>query len=111
MITHTEKDKSLLLGNIIKLYDVESVGSLGAYYDDSLQYTYIDIRGESCQIDMNLLLKIIFYDPIKHPGLHKDLSRSFAMLLMLIHYIPLKRVPLFINIIPTVASWRLELGK
>lgn len=111
MIAHTEEDKSILLGNIIKLYDVESVGSLGAYYDDSLHYTYIDIRGESCQIEMQLLLSIVYYDPIKRPNLHKELKRDFMSLLILIHFIPLKRVPLFINIIPTVASWRLELGK
>ena len=111
MNIYTDKEKSSLYDKIVSLFEVEHTGSLGAYYDESLQYAYVVIQGEFCKIQTQILLNIVFYDRNKTPDLYKMLNSSFSGLHTLINFGPVTRVPLYIHDIPDVANWRLEIGK
>lgn len=111
MIIYPDGERSNLYDKLLSLYEVEHVGSLGAYYDDSLQYTYVVIQGEPCKIQTRILFNIVFYDPGTILDLFNQSNDDFFKLHTLINIEPFIRVPLYLNSIPDVAAWRLEIGK
>lgn len=111
MNIYTDKEKSSLYDKIVSLFEIEHTGSLGAYYDESLQYAYVVIQREPCKIQTQILLNIVFYDPDTIQDLYNQSNDDFFKLHTLINIEPFIRVPLYLNTIPDVAAWRLEIGR
>lgn len=107
-IEYRKGDRDILISRLAKYIDMES----GSFSDPSTEvYTYIKMFGDDIQISIDLLIKIVLWAP------PKDLSKLvincnyFRILFEIIHYVPLKEIPLYINSIPEVAKWRLEIGR
>jgi hypothetical protein len=108
MNSFTDREKDNLYDRILQRYGEEYVGGID---DIAKGYTKIVIQGKPCEIRTHMLLKIIHYEHRLAPDLQRYLDSDFELLHKLINIEPLNRVPLYLNDIPEVAAWRLEIGK
>lgn len=104
----TEKERDDLYDRILQRHKIEYVGGID---DIAKGYTKVVIQGKLCEIRTHMLLKIINYEHKLAPDLQRYLNSDFELLHRLINIEPLNRVPMYINDIPEVAAWRLEIGK
>lgn len=108
MIQYEDGERDILLNRLTKLVDMET----GSPSDPStIPYVYVLISGSMVQISLDLLIDLVLWDQSKDPNILIHTNRAFKKFIYLIHFAPLDRVPLFINEIPEVAKWRLEIGK
>jgi hypothetical protein len=110
MITYAPGEKDILLNSITNRFGI-GFENAGLNSPESQPYIFFKLYGSLCCMSMYLLTKIVLYDPVRHPNLHNEIHGSFKEVWNLIHFIPLNRVPLYINTIPDIASWRLKIGK
>lgn len=110
MIEYAPGDKDKLINHLISLYGID-VENAGLHSAESEAHTFVRMNDGLQCISMNILLKIVLHDPAKDPCLEKEVSKKFMEVLELIHFVPLRRVPLYLNTIPDVANWRLRIGK
>ena len=104
MINFAKGDKDILITSILDKH--------GEHISEFGDYTYIELHRIPHQIHMDRLIQIVLYDEVRSaPDFFMTLKGYFKEFFALIHYIPLIRVPLYLNTIPDVASWRLKLGK
>lgn len=113
MILYDKGERDLLLNKLVTYIDTETGGLNDPH---SIPYTYVNIYGEKIQIAIDLLVSIVLYNQAMSseisPGLsYTGLGRHFRKLFDLIHIVPIRQVPLYINTIPDVAKWRLEIGR
>jgi hypothetical protein len=101
MISYTDVDKDLLMRSILDKH--------GRHNSEYGEYTFIELYGAPLQISLNRLITFTFYNgPL---GYFRSFDEHLKKFWFLIHYIPLKRVPLYLNTIPDVANWRLKIGR
>lgn len=104
MITYAKGDKDILIKSILDKH--------GEHISEIDDYTYIELHNKLHQISINRLIDIVIYDEVRSaPDFFMTIKGYFKEFFALIHYIPLIRVPLYLNTIPDVASWRLGIGK
>lgn len=104
MIKYAPGEQDKLIDNIIN-----KNGRHSSEYND---YTFIELHGRSQRIDLGLLVKLVLFDEARYPQQDfMKLARYLKEFWYLVHCIPLRNVPLYINTIPEVAKWRLEIGK
>jgi len=108
MIQYDIGERDILLNRLTRLIDFE----VGSPCDPStIPYTYVAMFGRQAQIAIYILVSIVLWDGSRDINFIQSLHRDFRELFKLIHFIPLVRVPLYINTIPETAKWRLEIGK
>jgi len=108
MNSYTDKERDDLYARLCQRHKIEYLGGID---DVAKSFIKVDILGEPRIIRTHTLQKIIHYEHRLAPDLHRYLNSSFELLHKLINIEPLNRVPLYLNKIPDVASWRLEIGK
>jgi len=107
-IEYRKGDRNILLKRLMKFYDVET----GSPMDPStIPYTYVEMFRENIRISVDFLLDIVLWDPSRDVSELINNNRYFKLLFELIHYAPLRLIPLYINSVPEVAKWRLEIGR
>lgn len=100
-----------LPGDLDKLIDsiTDKYGLHSSEYED---YTYVEMHKRTHQITMNLLVQLVLTEEPGYPQQDFNrLNRYLKEFWCLIHGIPLKKVPLYLNTIPDVANWRLRIGR
>jgi hypothetical protein len=109
MIQYDKGERDLLLNRLVTYIDTETGGINDPH---NIPYTFVSIFGERAQISVELLVKIVLYDPAtNNEFVRKGLGMHFRILFDLIHAVPIKQVPLYISTVPDVAKWRLEIGR
>lgn len=103
MIKYDKKDIDLLFNQFMSNSVTEGKGLKG----NEGACTYITIQGKKVAISCDTLIKIVFGNPTIRDSIDREVFNIYA----LIHVIPIEHVPLFLNIIPEVAKWRLEIRK
>lgn len=107
-IEYRKGDRNILLNRLTKFIDMET----GSPMDPStIPYTYVEMFRENIQISVDFLLDIVLWDPSRDVIKLSNSGFYFKILFELIHYAPLRLIPLYINSVPEVAKWRLEIGR
>lgn len=101
MNSYTNEEINLLLSEFPRLRNNILVGSTGYIVENSLFMSSVLLDPA---LDPTEILP--FYSDIDI-GIKKELS----IIRDLIYYVPIHQVPLYINICPNIASWRLKIGK
>lgn len=101
--TYTTDEKYLLVAVALRMHPDKYDGS------DPLKATQVSlsVSKRMFRTTVHTLLKILEGDLEIYEILDEDYKRMFRF----IHYIPLIKVPLYINEFPEAASWRMGIGK
>lgn len=103
MNQYTREELNYLIDSFINFMDPETAGLNG------VPVTHITIRGISNLISCDLLVKIVLNDRSLH--INTGLVNIFKELYLFIHYVDIDDVPMYMNTMPEVAKWRLQIGK